>query len=570
MKRILYQAILLISVMFISACEGFLEPELDNRITYENLIENPGFAEGLLLKAYVDMPDSYNFSIEAATDDAVTNDFTNPFWKMGNGQWSSDNNPASVWTAAYNSIFYINEFLSIVHSVPWDLETEEIKEGHRRRLKGEAFGLRAWNEFLLIKNHAGPDPQGALLGYPIIRTNLSISDEYQLERNSYQECIDAIIRDCDSAIYYLPDEYIDIENNFEYNITAGERWTNRINGKAVKAFKTRVLLYHASPAFNLEEAEARWIDAAIEAGNFLNTYGGLAAISPSGIKFWEYPSGGPYDPEIIWATTTELSLNLEKKYFPPSFFGNAEINPSQELIDAFGMLNGYPTEADEAGFIASFPYRDRDPRLNEFILYDNSVFDAKGSIRTHIGATPNGINVQSNSTRTGYYLRKFLIPTVSILPFEAEAIHFYTHIRFTEVFLNYAEAANEAWGPDGSGSIGFSARDVVSALRERAGIAAPDEFLATISDKSSMRELIRNERRIELCFEGHRFYDIRRWKDIASMKSKVSGVFITPSFPAKFEYKSVETREYKDHMVYGPIPYNETLKYEKLQQNQGW
>src|SRR5690606_4553391 len=91
--------------------------------------------------------------------------------------------------------------------------------------------------------------------------------------------------------------------------------------------------------------------------------------------------------------------------------------------------------------------------------------------------------------------------------------HFYTHMRYTEIFLNYAEAANEAWGPEGDpNAYGFTARSIIAAIRNRAGINQPDQFLAEVTSKEDMRDLIRNERRLELSFEGHRFWDIRRWQ----------------------------------------------------------
>ena len=118
--------------------------------------------------------------------------------------------------------------------------------------------------------------------------------------------------------------------------------------------------------------------------------------------------------------------------------------------------------------------------------------------------------------------------------------------------------------------MGFSAYDVMKAIRERAGICAnvDDPYLnECAADKDKMRELIHNERRIELCFEGFRFWDLRRWK--ADLNETVKGMKITGD-PAHYEVVDVETRSYKDYMYWGPIPYSETLKYDQLQQNKGW
>ncbi len=103
--------------------------------------------------------------------------------------------------------------------------------------------------------------------------------------------------------------------------------------------------------------------------------------------------------------------------------------------------------------------------------------------------------------------------------------HYEVHMRYTELFLIYAEAANEAWGPEGMGTNGFSARDVIAAIRKRGGIAAADPYLTSITTTADMRTLIRNERRLELCFEGHRFWDLRRWK--ADLTQPAKGVNIS-------------------------------------------
>jgi hypothetical protein len=176
------------------------------------------------------------------------------------------------------------------------------------------------------------------------------------------------------------------------------------------------------------------------------------------------------------------------------------------------------------------------------------------------------VDALPTSTRTGYYMRKLLREEVNLTPgAQNTQEHFQTHIRMTEIFLNYAEAANEAWGPTGTGSNSYSAKDVLAAIRKRAGIAQPDNYLNSITDQATMRQLIRNERRLELCFESHRFWDVRRWKDDLSVPAR--GVRIDGT---TYTYFDVEARAYdNDYMHYGPIPYNEVLKFGFVQ-NKGW
>ena len=183
------------------------------------------------------------------------------------------------------------------------------------------------------------------------------------------------------------------------------------------------------------------------------------------------------------------------------------------------------------------------------------------------GTTNDAINREATSTRTGYYLKKLLRQDVNLsTTTTTEQLHYKPRIRYTELYLIYAEAANEAWGPTSNGSYGFSAFDVIAAIRERAGITQPDTYLESIrNDKEAMRELIRNERRIELCFEGFRFWDLRRWG--LELTEPARGVSIENSIP---EVITVEQRNYQEYMQYGPVPYNELLKFQALEQNRGW
>ena len=189
--------------------------------------------------------------------------------------------------------------------------------------------------------------------------------------------------------------------------------------------------------------------------------------------------------------------------------------------------------------------------------------------------TLDGLNRENgSSTVTGYYLRKLLRDDINLNPSSTtQQRHFGARIRATEIFLDYAEAANEASGPKANvGGAGFSAYDVIKAIRQRAGVGGDnDPYLEECAaSQEKMRQLIRNERRLELCFENHRFWDLRRWK--ANLNEGVRGVSITTAASGDFNYRgiNVESRDYKDYMYYGPIPYSEILKWSNLQQNEGW
>jgi hypothetical protein len=265
---------------------------------------------------------------------------------------------------------------------------------------------------------------------------------------------------------------------------------------------------------------------------------------------------------------------LESDNYPPSIYGKGRINPTQNFVDAFPMANGYPISNAVGGYDAANPYANRDPRLDAYVVLNGSKVGSDGTVITTAadGTTKDALNrEEGSSTRTGYYLRKLLRQDITLNPTgPTMARHYKPRLRYTEFFLNYAEAANEVYGPTGKGTHAYSAYDVIKAIRLRVhnGENWTDPYLESIKDdKDKMRELIRNERRIELSFEGFRFWDIRRWG--LSLTETANGMSINNA-AATYSVINVDTRNYKDYQLYGPIPYSEVLKYSNLLQNKGW
>ena len=224
--------------------------------------------------------------------------------------------------------------------------------------------------------------------------------------------------------------------------------------------------------------------------------------------------------------------------------------------------------------IRDSPYVGRDSRLGLYIVVNGSVA-GHANARIFTGAdvlTNDGLNrVDGRSTRTGYYMRKLIRQDVNLDPATTTTQRRYTaRIRYTEISLIYAEAANEAFGPMGTGPYApFSAFDIIRNLRTRSavGTANGHAYLNSISaDQAAMRELIRNERRLELAFEGFRFWDLRRWN--MPLNEPARGTRITGG--VIFEEFVVEDRVFQPHMNHGPIPHSEILKYNALVQNRGW
>lgn len=585
--------VLLAVGLVFAGCKKTLTPLDDNHRTLEDIYPDAGYAEGVLLNAYTRLPtNTWSFN-EVATDDAVTNDKVSPLLTMATGAWSAVNNPVEQWSNAYTAINYINLFLREVDSVNWaPVSGANIRRLYSDRFKGEAYGLRALFMFYLLQAHAGYSSSGELLGVPIITEALvETNADFTKPRNTFEQCIQQIYADLAEAENYLPLDYLfgGITNASQlpakysgipigdYNRVFGTFARQRMSGRIAKAIRAKTALLAASPAYNLQSTQSKWEAAANYAGEILTLYGGPSQLDPQGGLFYTNAnvnplninpsSGSPIDQkEMLWRGTIVNTSNLERDNYPPSLFGNGRVNPTQNLVDAFPMANGRPINDPLSGYDPNNPYTSRDPRLRNYIVIDNTTMRST-SIRTKSdNPTNDAVDQLPTSTRTGYYLRKLLNENVNANPTSiSNQKHYPVHIRYTELFLIYAEAANEAWGPLGKGTFAFSAYDVIKKIRERAGITSGDAYLEEIkADKDKMRDLIRNERRLELSFEGFRFWDLRRWK--LNLNEPAKGVLITNNV---FNIRTVENRQYADFMYHGPIPILEALK-ANLQQNKGW
>lgn len=574
----------------LTACDDVFEPLPENNLELEFGMQNSNYAEGIIGNVYSFMPSFNEENLnEVATDDAVHNLATNEWRRIAAGEWTSQNDPSSRWNMARTCIQYCNLLLKIVDEVQW-VKDPVANVCFRDRFYAEARALRGIMMFQLLQAHAGVDASGQLLGIPIVTVVEDGSSNFNVPRDTFKDCYDAMMEDFTEAMALLPDMFhtYDMETNPNAldelrkrypditesiaNRVYGETYGGRMCGQIVKGFMSRAALMAASPAY--EKSGVTWQEAADAAANVLKPVNGIAGLDPNGLTWYCDPdmkdlTAGTSPKEVIWRTSKGNSNSREKMYFPPSLYGSGRVNPSHNFVCAFPMANGYPIDDSRSGYDPQNPYAGRDPRLTEYVIYNGSKAGTANSVINTAADSPtnDGLDKISTSTRTGYYLKKHLRMDVNANPSnQSEQFHYTARLRYTEFFLNYAEAMNEAQGPQATGSYGYSAYDVVKAIRQRAGITDGDAYLESIKgDKDKMRQLIRNERRLELCFEGFRFYDLRRWK--ADLNEAVQGIHIEGGVYTPF---TVETRNYKDYMYYGPIPYSETLKFSNLQQNQGW
>ena len=574
------------------------------------MYEESKYAHGLQIYGYDRLPyitnvgNQYNWT-DVATDDAVTNQKNNTFLTMTTGTWASDNNPMSRWDNCKDGIQYINLFLSKVDNVKWAPSSASKQQMFIDRLKGEAFGLRALLYMYLLQAHGGYADDGKLYGVPLLTTPEDGSSDYNQPRATFADCVQQCFADCDSAMALLPLDYADIDNNEQippkyialganysnYNLVFGNKARNLLSGRIAEAIKAQIALLAASPAFR-EQSGVTSAVAATLCGNVLKRIGGVAGLDPTGNIWYKNttklePSGGEMA-EILWREDRHKNAEQERENFPPTLYGNGRINPSQNLVDAFPMRSGLPIADPNSGYDPKNPYAGRDPRLDTYIILNGTTFRKTeiitGTYPNSKGEIMDNLNNIGTSTRTGYYLKKLLREDVSPLSSSLiEQQHIYPRIRYTEIFLAYAEAANDAWGPkaDPTG-IGFTAYDVIKAIRVRAGLATNevgadlpegDVYLEECAaDQTKMTNLIRNERRIELCFENKRFWDLRRWQ--MPINEGVKGVQIDRNEETgalSYTIINVEDRNFTSpYQWYGPVPKSEILKWSNLMQNAGW
>jgi starch-binding outer membrane protein, SusD/RagB family len=578
-KRLAILMVFAIAVTFTSCSK--LEPDLDNVYSTDRILGDPYFAEGLLLQAYRALPNNYSFE-EVATDDAVTNDKSSNLLHMTSGSWSAIFNPVEQWSGSYNTIGYLNNFLWAVDQITWSPRSERRDSLFRSRYKGEALALRAYFHFQILVAHGGRDLTGEMKGIPYItsRPDVNDPDSWTLPRPSYAETVGAILQDLDDAFELLPEVYANIPDDDDYNRVNGERHENRVSGLITKAIKSRVALHVASPAFNNDQYNMDWLNiATTEAAYLINKIGGIDALSGVLRDPIFYDANNDIgNQDVLWRSNyVTNTLNWEQMNYPPSLFGSGRVNPSQNFVDIFPMANGYPiTMQGESGYNAQNPYQNRDPRLDRYVVVNQGRIGNRTISTYEDPANIDGINSQDVSTRTGYYLKKLLRPDVNLDPTVMQGqIHLRPLIRYTELYLIYAEAANELWGSDSDPQgNGYTARSIIAAVRKRAGIiqdGASDAYTQSVN-AGQLRQLIRNERRIELSFEGFRFWDIRRWGE--PMNETIRGMLITQDASESLQYTvidNVESRNYSPYMQYGPIPFDELLKSNgQLVQNQGW
>lgn len=582
--------ILLLGTMLVS-CVDYLDPYPNGNRDSEDLWQYQDMVQGLVGQCYDYMPRNYNDAegvyLDGASDDVVITSTINPMTRLAVGSLPTSQDPfRTYWDRDYRAIYSVNLFLKDRRGYGTRfLVNPHLDSLVKNRLQGEAFALRAWFQWDLLQKFGGKGMDGQMLGYPILLQPVDIGKEVNFARNPYDDCVKQILADCDSAYKYLPIAHRDyLVPNSNDRTYAGARYWGRFDGITTRALKAQVYLTWASPRFNPGNDVSRWDMAAKNAKEVMDFKTTTDAVSKGFSKKSAVNWFDPNFPGIIFSSRYVNNNDaLERMFYPGGFQGTGSVGATQELVDAFPMKNGYPITDPKSGYDPAKPYDNRDPRFYSTIFYNNAKA-VKINTSTVMYTFENWLGGKDAAgptvnSRTNYHIKKMVFMGLN---FSDNSINRQPHskffIRWAHMVLAFAEAANQVEGPNGS-KYGLSAKDALGLLRSRdtsegAKGLTTDPYLTEVASagKADFTEFVHNERRLELCFEGQRFYDMRRWSTtLEPLNKPVHMARITKNDDNSFTYDlnaPVETRSFKS--AYLPIPYDEVLRMSSIVQNEGW
>ncbi|WP_316810942.1 RagB/SusD family nutrient uptake outer membrane protein [Pedobacter heparinus] len=556
---------LAVTALVFTACQKMEDRPLE-QITAEYLWDSKDSlgtnASYFLNDIYGDLPTGYNRIdgnlLDAATDDAVASADNTAISRFTNGGYSPLVNGDDSWANNYISIRKCNLFVQNFPKVNLKKSDPAIFiQG--QYWKAENRFLRAMFYYELIKRYGGVP----LLGDHV----LTINDDLKLPRNSFEDCVNYIVSECDAIAADLrPDP-----------IPTGDY--GRITKSIALTLKAKTLVLAASPLNNPANDLGKWRKAKNALADVIRT--GVYSLEPSFANIFLVRKNN----EVILAYQRALTFDVETNNAPVGYVNGTtasrgRTSPTQELVDAFPTRKGLPITTDlksgsnPTGYDASNPYANRDLRLDLTVFHNGSGSRWLGrEVETFNGGRdrPGNAIVQ---TKTGYYMRKFMADFANGTAYSNQT-HNFPIFRYADILLLFAEAKNEV---DGPGTGADSVYTYLRAIRARGGIligTAPNTYgLINGLTADQMREQIRNDRRVELAFEEQRFWDIRRWKIAEQVYNKpLHGIRITSTGTTlnyQVETLNIPFQFFAPRMYRYAIPYSEISKNINLTQNEGY
>ena len=494
------------------------------------------------------------YFLAGATDEAQYALETGAINNYVNGGWSAANPYSNIWTKSYTAIADIHMYLEKIDQADiteWQYNPDYSKWVQQLELfPYELRFLRAYFYFELFRTYGD---------VPLVTTTLTNGQANNVKRTPANEIVDFIVDELDAVAPYLPVSYA----------TEVEAEVGRATRVAAYALKARTLLYAASPLFNPTGDTAKWAKAA-EACKYV-----LDNADIWGLKLSAYGSLWGHDaffnPELIFGLGRGESNSFEMANYPVGVENGASGNcPTQSLVDQYEYIDNGETFAQRYPGAIDLntvdPYEGLDPRFALTVVKNGDEWPSNGAQKKAIETFVGGFNASPKygATPTGYYLRKFVDGScVTTADNQTSRRHTWILFRLGEMYLDYAEAVFYATGSAEDKTYGLSANDAVNKLRTRADIGMP-KFT---EDGDAWVERYERERLVELAFENHRFWDVRRWKKGPQYFRTIQVATISGDLQLT---RSSVTRQWDDKYYFYPIPQTELKKNPNLTQNAGW
>lgn len=581
MKSIFYSLFLLLMLGISVSCEenNFLDETATTDLNIDVVFSDSTYTVGFLTEIYRDVgfdTDPGRFSniytlfggmqgacdeVEYRASSTITTDVL-----FARGTVNPVIIATDAWEKPYQNIRRVNILLKNIDRSP-------LSAGKKKTYKAEARFLRAWYYFVMVKHYGGVP----LIGDTVYQN----SEEIEPVRNTFEDCINYITSECDAAAHDLI-------------IKPTGREYGRVGAGACKALKARALLYAASKLYNGSDYapegfpkellgyptydHERWrlaMEAALDVIR-LNVYSLYVDNGEEpGRGFYRLFVAADWANEgstkgTIFEYQARKSLRYQQLFNPPSRGGGAGGFPYQDLVDAFPMMDGSKFDWNNPVHAAN-PYANRDPRFKNTIVHDQTPVQNGGTanvpVNTYLNedGSPFDQDAVHTGTPTGYYICKMTHRLTSAnwvaAPTQARPL-----MRYGEILLSYAEAANEYSGPS------QDIYDALTAIRQRAGILPGTDGLYGLKanmNQEEMRQAIRDERRVELALEGYRFWDVRRWMIAEETENKMmTGLEVRKAGTKKtYTRFNIRPHVFRKAMYYWPIPYREISKSPDLIQN---
>ena len=569
MKKLIY-IVLIIMVSTIQSCSDFLDKSaiVDTRIDYQETFSNVHLAPGFLNNIYTHIPDGYSrfggALLAEACDEAVCSYSGASINLFNRNAINATVNPDDQWSNMYRGIRKCNIFLKELQQDGLITKTNSIpvsKDGVivRDYYKGQAYFLRALFHFELLKRY------GNIFYVTKVLDPFNEEELFSENQLSYSQVTDSIVNDCDTAAKYMPATYPDVS------------YSGRAISWTALALKSRVLLYAASPLNNPTTDplyKLKWKRAADAAKIIIDS-------KKYNLSTYLKMFSEVYNTEVIFACRAYNRNDIENYNFPVSYQGAGYMNPTEDLVEAFGM--GATTYKNRyLNYNSSDPYclnnpKKREDRFRYTVLFNGSSLINLNNPKDTIVATSlggkDGLFSTPTATKTGYYMSKFIDRSLNLTKGNTSN-RAWVYMRYAEILLNYAEALNEYDNVANFAEI----TKTLDLLRNRANLRIFDTADKTLlKDQTEMRNYIKRERRLELAFEEHRFWDLRRWLDAETVLNQpVQGMRITKDASGNYVYTvfTADNRVFDKKMYWYPIPRAEILKYRSagktIVQNPGW